>query len=49
MANRQDIMDFHAGEDVVIAPSLSTEDAKATYGEVNEVFPYLRFMADPNA
>jgi len=36
------------GADVVIAPSLSTEDAKATYGEVKEVFPYLRFMADPN-
>ena len=36
------------GEDVVIAPSLSTADAKAKYGEVKEVFPYLRFMADPN-
>ena len=36
------------GADVVIAPSLSTEDAKAAYGEVKEVFPYLRFMADPN-
>lgn len=37
------------GQDVVIAPSLSTADAKAKYGDVKEVFPYLRFMADPNA
>ena len=37
------------GDDVVIAPSLSTEDARAKYGAVKEVFPYLRFMADPAA
>ena len=36
------------GADVVIAPSMSTADAKAKYGEVKEVFPYLRFMKDPN-
>jgi len=36
------------GADVVIAPTMSTEDAKATYSDVKEVFPYLRFMPDPN-
>ena len=37
------------GADVIVAPSMSTEDAKAKYGEVKEIFPYLRFMADPAA
>lgn len=36
------------GADVVIAPSMSTEDAKATYSDVKEIFPYLRTMPDPN-
>ena len=36
------------GADVIVAPSMSTDDAKAKYGEVKEIFPYLRFMADPN-
>lgn len=37
------------GTDVVVALSLTTDEAKAKYGEVEEVFPYLRFMKDPNA
>ncbi|OIP84009.1 MAG: peroxidase [Rhodobacterales bacterium CG2_30_65_12] len=37
------------GTDVIVAPSMSTEDAKAKFGDVKEVFPYLRFMKDPNA
>lgn len=35
------------GQDVVIAPSMSTEDARKEFGEVKEIFPYLRFMKDP--
>ncbi|TYB77859.1 peroxiredoxin [Maritimibacter fusiformis] len=35
------------GEDVIVATSLSTEHAKAKFGAVKEVFPYLRTTADP--
>ncbi|GKY86657.1 peroxiredoxin [Sinisalibacter aestuarii] len=37
------------GADVIVAPSMSTEDARAKYGDVKEIFPYLRTMKDPNA
>ncbi|KAL1976721.1 hypothetical protein VTN31DRAFT_3003 [Thermomyces dupontii] len=31
------------GDDVVVPPNVSTEEAKAKFGEVREVKPYLRF------
>jgi alkyl hydroperoxide reductase subunit AhpC len=36
------------GDDVVIPPPVSTADAKAKFGEIREVKPYLRFTKDPN-
>lgn len=35
------------GDDVIVALSLSTEDAKAKFGEVKEIFPYLRTTKTP--
>lgn len=40
-------VDWNPGDRVVIAPSISLEDAKKQYGEVEEVTPYLRFVAQP--
>ena len=31
------------GEDVIVPPSVSTEDAKKKFGNVREVKPYLRY------
>ncbi|KAI9928841.1 hypothetical protein ASPWEDRAFT_49041 [Aspergillus wentii DTO 134E9] len=36
-------IDWQVGEDVIVPPSISTSDAKAKFGEVREVKPYLRF------
>ncbi|MCL4158465.1 UNVERIFIED_CONTAM: hypothetical protein GTU68_049260 [Idotea baltica] len=37
------------GEDVVISPSISTEDAKGIFKKgVNEIKPYLRMTPQPN-
>ena len=33
---------WNPGDDVIVPTSMSTEDAKKKYGEVEEVFPYLR-------
>ena len=35
------------GQDVIVALSVSTEDAKARFGEVEVVLPYLRFAKHP--
>ena len=35
------------GEDVIIPPSVSNEDAKAKFGEFDAVLPYLRKIKDP--
>lgn len=35
------------GEDVIIPPSVSNEDAKAKFGEFNTIFPYLRKTKAP--
>ncbi|KAJ5398858.1 hypothetical protein N7501_002391 [Penicillium viridicatum] len=32
-----------AGDDVIVPPTVSTEDAKKKFGEIREVKPYLRF------
>lgn len=36
-------IDWQVGEDVIVPPSVSTEDAKKKFGEVREVKPYLRY------
>ena len=35
-------IDWSVGEDVIIPPSVSNEDAKAKFGEFNELKSYLR-------
>ncbi|MDZ7854378.1 MAG: peroxiredoxin [Halomonas sp.] len=34
--------DWNVGEDVIIPPTVSNEDAKAKFGEYETIFPYLR-------
>lgn len=36
-------IDWKVGEDVIVPPSVSTEDAKKKFGEVRELKPYLRY------
>ena len=33
---------WEVGQDVIVPPSVSTEDAQAKFGDVEEIFPYLR-------
>lgn len=40
-------VDWTQGSDVIVPPSVSTEDAKAKYGDVKEVKSYLRFTKEP--
>ena len=41
--------DWKPGERVIVAPTISTEDAKEKFGEVEEVTPYLRWTPEPAA
>jgi alkyl hydroperoxide reductase subunit AhpC len=41
--------DWEPGDRVVVAPTVSTEDARARFSDVVEVKPYLRFAAEPVA
>lgn len=43
-------VDWQPGQDVIIPPTIKTEDAKALFpgAQINEVRPYLRFVADPS-
>lgn len=41
--------DWKVGERIIVAPTVSTEDARAKFGEVEEVKPYLRYAAAPTA
>ncbi|MFC7492349.1 MULTISPECIES: peroxiredoxin [unclassified Knoellia] len=41
--------DWQPGERVIVAPTVSTEDARDKFGEVEEVKPYLRYAAAPTA
>ncbi|MEM1280364.1 MAG: peroxiredoxin [Cyanobacteria bacterium P01_H01_bin.152] len=42
-------VDWQTGEDVVIAPSISTEEARVRFPKgVNEIKPYLRLTPQPN-
>jgi glutaredoxin/glutathione-dependent peroxiredoxin len=36
-------IDWQVGEDVIVPPTVTTEDAKKKFGDVREVKPYLRF------
>lgn len=36
-------IDWQVGEDVIVPPTVSTEEARKKFGEVREVRPYLRF------
>ncbi|WP_373513431.1 peroxiredoxin [Persicitalea sp.] len=41
--------DWQDGEDVIVSPSISTEDAKQKFSKgVTEVKPYLRYTPQPN-
>ena len=39
--------DWQVGERIIVAPALSTEDARARFTDVEEVKPYLRFAQQP--
>ena len=41
--------DWQPGQRVIVAPTISTEDAKEKFGEVEEVTPYLRWTPQPSA
>jgi len=36
-------INWQVGEDVIVPPSVKTEDAKKKFGEIREVKPYLRY------
>ena len=38
---------WRPGEDVIVATSVPTEEARERYGEVTEIFPYLRTVKQP--
>jgi alkyl hydroperoxide reductase subunit AhpC len=37
------------GEEVIVVPAVSDDDAKAQHGDVRTVKPYLRYVKDPSA
>lgn len=39
---------WQVGQDVVVPPAVSTEDAEAKFGTVNTVLPYLRMVKAPD-
>ena len=41
-------VDWTPGQRVIVSPAMSTEDAKARFGEVEEVKPYLRWTPQPS-
>ncbi len=41
--------DWKQGEPVVVAPTVSLEDARKRFGDVEEVTPYLRYAEVPSA
>src|ERR1700712_1366427 len=40
-------VDWKPGDKIIVAPSVSTEDAKAKFEDVVEIKPYLRYAAQP--
>ena len=43
------VWDRRPVDHVIASPPVSTEDARARFGEVEEVKPYLRWTAQPSA
>jgi alkyl hydroperoxide reductase subunit AhpC len=41
--------DWKPGSKVIVAPTVSTEDARARFGDVEEIKPYLRWTPAPTA
>ncbi len=41
--------DWQPGQRVIVSAAMSTEDAKARFGDVEEVKPYLRWTPQPKA
>ena len=39
--------DWLPGQDVIVPPAVSDEDARAKFGEIEAVLPYLRKIKDP--
>lgn len=39
--------DWQPGDRVIVAPTLTTEQARETFGEVEEIRPYLRWTSQP--
>jgi peroxiredoxin (alkyl hydroperoxide reductase subunit C) len=37
-------INWQVGDDVIVPPTVSTEDAKKRFGEVREVASYLRYI-----
>lgn len=42
-------VDWVVGQRVIVSPAMSTDDATAKFGNVEEVTPYLRWTAQPQA
>jgi thioredoxin-dependent peroxiredoxin len=42
-------VDWRPGDRVIVSPMMSTADAKARFGDVEEVKPYLRWTPQPKA
>ncbi|MFG2044909.1 peroxiredoxin [Dactylosporangium sp. NPDC048998] len=42
-------VDWQPGNRVIVAPTMSTEDAKQRFQQVEEIKPYLRWAAEPSA
>jgi len=40
-------INWKVGEDVIVPPTVKTEDAEKRFGQVREVKPYLRFVKNP--
>jgi len=38
---------WHKGDKVIVPPTVSTEDARAKYPDVDEQKPYLRYVSEP--
>ncbi|TCP61587.1 1-Cys peroxiredoxin [Rhodovulum bhavnagarense] len=41
--------DWRPGDDMIVRMDISTEDARTRFGEVEEIFPYLRKVKSPAA
>ena len=41
--------DWRPGDDVIITPAVSDEDARARFGDFDAPRPYLRYVPDPSA